>query len=120
MAGKIRHFLEPDGRYYARLIIPKELRPFLDNKTELRTPLGGDYRAAVRIHASAVAGLQHKIAMAEQARGQQEGNAAHAHRYPLTVEQIASGLTLQGKCSSFVLEISTLSPRRAGIHKSVA
>ncbi|MDP3896968.1 MAG: hypothetical protein Q8Q62_09855 [Mesorhizobium sp.] len=38
--------LERDGRCYARLVIPVLLRPFLNGKTELRTPLGGDRKAA--------------------------------------------------------------------------
>jgi hypothetical protein len=40
MAGKVRNLLNRDGRYFARLVIPKELRPFMNGKTELRTPLG--------------------------------------------------------------------------------
>ena len=48
MAGKVRHLLNRDGRYFARLVIPKELRPYLDGKTELRTPLGPDYRTALK------------------------------------------------------------------------
>lgn len=47
MAGKDRYLQERNGRFYARLVIPEGLRPYLDNKTELRTPLGADRRAAV-------------------------------------------------------------------------
>jgi hypothetical protein len=47
MAGKLRYFLERDGRYFARLVIPKKLRQYFENKTELREALGGDRRAAL-------------------------------------------------------------------------
>ncbi|MCB2111753.1 MAG: integrase, partial [Rhodobacteraceae bacterium] len=53
------------GRYHARLVVPKDLRKIV-GKTELRTPLGGDYRQAVRLLPGAVAQLQHKIALAER------------------------------------------------------
>jgi integrase len=46
MAGKIRHLLLRDGRYYARRIVPKELRELIQ-KNELRIPLGSDRRDAI-------------------------------------------------------------------------
>ncbi len=46
MAGQIRNFLERDGRYYALLVVPRDLRPYL-KKTELRMPLGADWRQAI-------------------------------------------------------------------------
>ncbi|MCD2185237.1 hypothetical protein [Rhizobium sp. GN54] len=39
VAGKVKNLLNRDGRYFSRLVIPKELCLFLDNKTELREPL---------------------------------------------------------------------------------
>jgi hypothetical protein len=63
MAGKVRNLLNRDGRYFARLVIPKELRPFMDGKTELRTALGPDRREALRKLPGAVAELQHRIAL---------------------------------------------------------
>lgn len=39
--GKIRHLLERDGRYFARLVVPKALRPFA-GKCERRKPLGAE------------------------------------------------------------------------------
>jgi hypothetical protein len=39
MAGNDKYLLDRVGRYFARVVIPKELRPFLDNKTEMRSPL---------------------------------------------------------------------------------
>ena len=66
MAGKVGHLMKRDGRYFARLVIPKDLRPFMDSKSELRTALGADYRQALKLLPGAVAALQHKIALAER------------------------------------------------------
>ena len=55
MAGKIRHLLLRDGRYYARKLVPKPLRAIL-GKGELRRPLGADRRLALtRLPAALVA-----------------------------------------------------------------
>lgn len=89
MAAKIKHLLNRDGRYFARLVIPKDLRQFLENKTELREPLGADRRGAIsRLH-TAVATLQAKIAIAERRAQIANGEAITPGRYPLSVEQIA-------------------------------
>lgn len=48
------------GRYYARLVVPKDLRAII-GKTELSAPLGGDYREALRSLHSAVARLDSQI-----------------------------------------------------------
>lgn len=89
MAGKLRYLLERDGRYFARLVIPKELRPWLGGKTELRSPLGGDYRIAARKLAGAVAELQDKISTAER-QAAAEGRVTRSEiRYPLTTGQMA-------------------------------
>ena len=65
MAGKTRHFLDRDGRYFARIVIPKKLRPFLENKSELREALGSDRRIALKKLSKAVAGFQAQITSAE-------------------------------------------------------
>ena len=39
MAGNIKHFLLRDGCYYARLVVPKKLRLYMNNKPKLRAPL---------------------------------------------------------------------------------
>lgn len=88
MAAKVRHLLNRDGRFFARLVIPKELRPFMDRKTELRTPLGPDYRTALKKLPGAVALLQHEIALAERQAGQ-TGRVVTQGRYPLAADQIA-------------------------------
>lgn len=88
MTGKVRHLLNRDGRYYARLVIPRDLRPFLDKKSELRTPLGPDRRTALAKLPSAVAGLQHQIALAEQKASQRSSKPLEIGRYPLPDDQI--------------------------------
>lgn len=88
MAGKVRNLLNRDGRFFARLVIPKELRPFMDRKTELRTPLGPDYRTALKKLPGAVALLQHEIALAER-RAVDNGQQVATGRYPLAHDQIA-------------------------------
>jgi integrase len=46
LAGKIRYLLYVDGRYYARRVIPSELRDIV-GKRELQEPLGADRRQAI-------------------------------------------------------------------------
>lgn len=87
MAGKVRHLINRSGRYHARLVVPKELREVV-GKTELRSPLGGDYRRALKLLPGAVAQLQNQIALAERKRNDEQGLAAPA-RYPLAPDQIA-------------------------------
>jgi len=87
MTGMIKNFLNREGRYHARLVVPKDLRAII-GKTELRTPLGGDYREAVKLLPGEVALLQHKIALAERQAGQGQPQAPIA-RYPLAPDQIA-------------------------------
>jgi integrase len=86
MAGKIRHLVNRSGRYHARLVVPKDLRKIV-GKTELRTPLGGDYRQAIRLLPGAVAQLQHQIALAEREIST-TSTIRHA-RYPLAPNQLA-------------------------------
>lgn len=88
MAGKTRHMINRRGRYHARLVVPEDLRKIV-GKTELRAPLGGDYRTALRSLPGAVAQLQHRIATAEREAGQ---SAKSAPRYPLAPDQIAANL----------------------------
>lgn len=89
MGRNPRHFLDRGGRYFARIVVPKELRPYLDNKTELRAPLGPDRRTALRHHPIAVAELMQKIAVAERALADAQGIAQVPGRYPLSDAQIA-------------------------------
>ena len=87
MAGKVRHLINRKGRYHARLVVPKDLRGVV-GKTELRAPLGGDYRHALKLLPGAVAQLQHQIAHAEQKAGAATDRTGPA-RYPLAPDQIA-------------------------------
>jgi len=81
------HLVNRSGRYFPRLVVPKDLRMRI-GKTELRIPLGGDYREALKLLPGAVAQLQHKIALAEQKTAQGQPQATPA-RYPLAPDQIA-------------------------------
>ncbi len=86
MAGKVRNMINRAGRFHARLVVPKDLRQIV-GKTELRAPLGGDYRTALKMLPGAVAQLQHKIALAERKAGHV---TRLAPRYPLAPDQIAA------------------------------
>ncbi|MCE8523363.1 integrase [Ruegeria pomeroyi] len=81
------------GRYHARLVVPKDLRGIV-GKSELRAPLGGDYRQALRLLPGAVAQLQHQIAQAEQKAGAGQRQPGPA-RYPLAPDQLAHSLYVQ-------------------------
>lgn len=87
MAGKVRYLKPRDGRYYARIVVPKNLRSIV-GKTELETPLGADRRQALAKLPSAVAALQGQIALAEQQAKPKSGPVSL--RFPLSVEQIAN------------------------------
>lgn len=87
MAGMIRYLLPRGGRYYARLVVPKDLRPAV-GKTELRLPLGADKREAIKRLSGAVAQLQHQIALAERKIAATSPRSRPA-RYPLAPDQIA-------------------------------
>ena len=90
MAGRIKHFLERDGRYYVRLVVPTALRQHLQGKTELRTPLGGDRRAAERAHPAALAALLFMLRQAEaQALSMGQPNPPRV-RQGLTTQQIVA------------------------------
>jgi len=70
MASKARYILSRDGRFFARLVVPLALRPYVDGKTELRTALGPDHRQAPAELPGAVARLQRKIGIADRRRTQ--------------------------------------------------
>ncbi len=89
MAGKPQHWKERNGRYSARIVIPPQLRPYLENRRELEIQLGGDRRTALRNHAAAVASMQRQIGIARQKHESAIGKQISAPPYPLTVQQIA-------------------------------
>lgn len=65
MAGAQRYLLNRDGRFFARLVVPKELRGIV-GKSELRTPLGPDRRGAIKLLPTAVAAMQAEIIRAKR------------------------------------------------------
>jgi integrase len=107
MAGKIRHFKERNGRYSARLVVPKNLREIV-GKAELEIQLGPDRRQALARLPGAVAGLQAKIAVAER---HANGGRPVAARYPMTAEEIA--VANYNTLIAFDLEIREHDPRFA-------
>jgi integrase len=84
-----QYLLNRDGRFFARLVVPKELRPFIEGKTELRRALGPDRQDAVRKLPGAVTLLQHEIALAERRAMEAGDRKIDQGRYPLAVDQIA-------------------------------
>jgi hypothetical protein len=89
MAGKLRHWKERKGRYSARIVVPPNLRPYLENRAELEIQLGGDRREALRNHAAAVASIQRQIGIARQKHEAATGQKAKLTPYPLTAQQMA-------------------------------
>lgn len=85
MAGASRYLLNRNGRFFARLVVPKDLRQTV-GKSELRAPLGPDRRTAMRLLPGAVASLQHQIAQAER----KVAPASPSPRYHLAPDQIAA------------------------------
>lgn len=89
MAGKPQHWKERNGRYSARIVVPPNLRPYLENRAELEIQLGGDRRVALRDHAAAVASIQRQIGIARRKHEIATGKVKKEAAYPLTVQQIA-------------------------------
>lgn len=89
MGRKVRYLLERDGRFFARIVIPKALRPYLENKTELRKPLGADYREATRKIHSAVAEMQFALRQAEIKAADAGRTVTTSAPYALSIEQMA-------------------------------
>jgi len=102
MAGKVRHLLNRGGRYDARLVVPAALRPFLNNKSELRMPLGADRRAALQKLPAAVLSLRLQIGT-ERERAAQGPDSRSRPSRPLSPDEI-SVMEYQGQ-SEFDAEI---------------
>ena len=113
MVRQPRYLLNRNGRYFARLVIPKALRSYLQNRTELREALGPDRRAALtRLH-TAVAGMQATIADAEHKAKADRGEAWTGPRYDLSLQQIA--FRRYSEQLSFDSEIRNSDPTYAAI-----
>jgi hypothetical protein len=65
MSGEIGRLINRNGRYFARLVVPADLRSQI-GKSELRAGLGADRRTALRKLPLAAAGLQDVIADARR------------------------------------------------------
>jgi integrase len=83
MAGKIRHLVCRDGRYFARIVVPVGLREVV-GKTELRIGLGPDRKSALQKLPSAEAKLLDTLAEARRI-----APGPRAPRRPLTRLEIA-------------------------------
>lgn len=89
MPARHRYLLNRDGRYYARIVIPQNLRPFMGDRTEMRTPLGADRLTAIRHLPIAVADIMHQIAAAEKQAADDTGREQPRGRFPMTDAQLA-------------------------------
>jgi hypothetical protein len=91
--GKIRCLLPKDRRYFVRLTVPPDLREYLQGddkgKRELREPVCGDRRIAIKLPSGAVADIQARIGIAEANRAKPTSTAFNAMRYPMSIEGIA-------------------------------
>lgn len=64
MAGKVRHLVERNGRFYARMGVPKDVRPAMNGLVELTARLSGDRREALQKLPAIVADFHDRIAAA--------------------------------------------------------
>ena len=92
MAGKMKNFLDRDGRYFSRIAVPKYLRPYLANKTELRRALGGNRSEAIAKHLIEVAVLQMMLneAKCQHRQDAQQKIAPVAPFEPWSIQEIAA------------------------------
>ena len=91
MAGKISHIVERGGRFWARIVVPAELRPIV-GKTELREPLGSDRQEAKRKVHAAVARFLDQFAVAREKLKQSNVvplAPTRDHSRPLSVRPLA-------------------------------
>ncbi|SIT10887.1 hypothetical protein SAMN05421772_1197 [Paracoccus saliphilus] len=89
MAGATRYLQNRDGRFFARLVVPKDLRKII-GKTELRSSLGPDRRTAMKHLPGAVAVMQDQLARAERQLAASGAKPIQFGRYPLAPDQIAA------------------------------
>lgn len=113
MAGKMKNFLDRDGRYFSRIAVPKYLRPYLGDKTELRKALGGDRHEAIAQHLIEVAVLQMMLNDAKDQHRQnaQQKTAPAAPFEPWSIQEIAADNYLDRL--AFDTELRETTPRYA-------
>jgi integrase len=85
MAIKVKHLLVRDGRHWARMSVPEQVRHII-GKTELLTALGPDRREALRQLPGAVADMQSQL---DAARIQIDGARPAPRGRPMTLPAIA-------------------------------
>jgi integrase len=93
MAGKVRHLLEVIEKhggvtYYARLVVPKPLRPIV-GKTELRASLGSSRSIALRDLPRHVGRFQDELAAARRKLGASSPALGMARRPSISIEEMA-------------------------------
>ncbi len=104
MAGRIRYLKEKNGRFYARVAVPKALRDHLGGKSELIEALGADRRKALRKHPEAVRRLLARIEEARRAAASQ-GPSESAEVSPSDIEELPTTFQLTGEIlSRFAIE----------------
>ncbi len=113
MARQPRYLLNRNGRYFARLVVPKHLRPYLDNKTELREALGPDRKTAISGLYSAVSRIQFEISKAAEKAAKAQGRTVEPGRYLLPIDQIA--LKNYNERLSFDTELREAGPAYASV-----
>lgn len=84
MAGELRNLLNRNGRYFARIVVPKDLRNTV-GKAELRASLGPDRRLAIRRLPTEVAKFLDVLAEARRVSGHER----RTPRRPLTAIELA-------------------------------
>ena len=82
MAGKVRYLIQRGGRFHARVVVPKLLRPII-GKVELSAPLGADRREALRRLPAVSATLLDQIATARRRTTDGVPTPAHGRRLDL-------------------------------------
>lgn len=91
MTQRIPHLLERNGRYYARIVVPKPLRSLFDGRWEMSNPLGPDRREALRRLPGAVAEIQTQLEVARaQLKAAYRPKVQPRPGSPLTDRQIAA------------------------------
>lgn len=88
MAGAVRYLIQRGDAFYARIVVPVDLRPVI-GKTELRAPLGSNRKLAERALHAAVAEMHDQLAAARGKLNVAALPAPRSRPRPLTVAQIA-------------------------------
>ena len=89
MAGAVRYLIQRGDAFYARIVVPVALRPYLDGKTELRAPLGSNRKIAERSLHTAVADMHERLAAAKAKLDVSAAPPPRMRSRSLTTPQIA-------------------------------